>query len=69
VPGLKELIKRHILTAEFGVPSDIAALAAFLASDESKYITGENISISGGGLAHQPHCADLADFMAALPTH
>jgi NAD(P)-dependent dehydrogenase (short-subunit alcohol dehydrogenase family) len=65
VPGLKELIRRHILTNEFGTPEDIAALVAFLAADESRYITGENISISGGGLAHQPHCADLADFMAA----
>ena len=63
VPGLKELIKRHILTPEFGTPDDIAALVAFLASDESRYITGENISISGGGLIHQPHYADLKAFM------
>lgn len=65
VPGLKEIIKRHILTPEFGTPDDIAALVAFLASDESRYITGENISISGGGLIHQPHYADLKAFMEA----
>lgn len=63
VPGLKEIIKRHILTPEFGTPDDIAALVAFLASEEARYITGENISISGGGLIHQPHYADLAAFM------
>lgn len=63
VPGLKDIIKRHILTPEFGTPEDIAALVAFLASDESRYITGENISISGGGLIHQPHYADLKAFM------
>lgn len=63
VPGLKEIIKRHILTPEFGTPDDIAALVAFLASDESRYITGENISISGGGLSHQPHYADLLQLM------
>ncbi len=63
VPGLAEIIKRHILTPEFGVPDDIAALVAFLASDESRYITGENISISGGGLSHQPHYADLLEMM------
>ena len=62
-PGLKEIIKRHVLTPEFGTPDDIAALVAFLASDESRYITGENISISGGGLAHQPHYADLLQLM------
>lgn len=62
-PGLKEIIKRHILTPDFGTPEDIAALVAFLASDESRYITGENISISGGGLSHQPHYADLLALM------
>lgn len=62
-PGLKEIIKRHVLTPEFGTPDDIAALVAFLASDESRYITGENISISGGGLVHQPHYADLLQLM------
>ena len=62
-PGLKEIIKRHVLTPEFGTPDDIAALVAFLASDESRYITGENISISGGGLVHQPHYADLLALM------
>jgi NAD(P)-dependent dehydrogenase (short-subunit alcohol dehydrogenase family) len=65
VPGLKEMIQRHILTPEFGTPDDIAALVTFLASEEARYITGENISISGGGLAHQPHYADLLDFMEA----
>lgn len=65
VPGLKEIIHRHILTPEFGTPDDIAALVAFLASDEARYITGENISISGGGLVHQPHYADLLAFMQA----
>ncbi len=63
VPGLKEIIQRHILTPEFGTPDDIAALVAFLASEESRYITGENISISGGGLSHQPHYADLLAVM------
>ena len=64
VPGLKEIIKRHILTPEFGTPDDIAALVAFLASHEPRYITGESIAISGGGLVHQPNYADLMDFMA-----
>ncbi len=66
VPGLADIIKRHILTPRFGTPEDIAALAAFLASDESAYITGQTISIDGGSMAHQPHYADLADFMAGM---
>ncbi len=63
-PGLTDLIKRHILTPEFGTPDDIGALAAFLASDDSRYINGESISISGGALSHQPHYADMLAAMA-----
>ena len=32
----------------FGEPSEVAALAAFLASKESSYITGQTIYIDGG---------------------
>jgi 3-oxoacyl-[acyl-carrier protein] reductase len=30
------------------VPDDVARVAAFLASDEASYMTGESINISGG---------------------
>jgi NAD(P)-dependent dehydrogenase (short-subunit alcohol dehydrogenase family) len=30
------------------VPKDVARVAAFLASDESSYMTGESINLSGG---------------------
>lgn len=61
-PMLVKLIKPHILTPEFGEPDDIAALAAFLASDESRYITGQAIACDGGHLAHQPQIADVRKF-------
>jgi len=35
----------------FGEPSEVAAIAAFLASDESSYITGTTIYADGGRLA------------------
>jgi NAD(P)-dependent dehydrogenase (short-subunit alcohol dehydrogenase family) len=35
----------------FGEPSEIAAIAAFLASDEASYITGTTIYADGGRLA------------------
>ena len=33
-----------------GQPDDVADLAVFLASDMSRYITGEVINISGGSV-------------------
>ena len=37
-----------IPVGRFGKPEEVAALAAFLASDEAAYITGEVININGG---------------------
>jgi 3-oxoacyl-[acyl-carrier protein] reductase len=31
-----------------GLPEDVALPAAFLASDEARYITGETLYVSGG---------------------
>jgi 3-oxoacyl-[acyl-carrier protein] reductase len=43
----KEL-KKMIPAGRFGKPEEVAALAAFLASDEAAYITGQVIQINGG---------------------
>jgi NAD(P)-dependent dehydrogenase (short-subunit alcohol dehydrogenase family) len=43
---------RSILTTHLGEPDDIANLVVFLASDESRYITGQMISVDGGMSAH-----------------
>jgi NAD(P)-dependent dehydrogenase (short-subunit alcohol dehydrogenase family) len=50
---------RHHLTPRLGRPEDVAALVVFLASDESAFITGQNICVDGGLLAHQPFLADF----------
>jgi NAD(P)-dependent dehydrogenase (short-subunit alcohol dehydrogenase family) len=50
---------RHHLTPRLGRPEDIAALVVFLASDESAFITGQNICVDGGMTAHQPYVADF----------
>jgi NAD(P)-dependent dehydrogenase (short-subunit alcohol dehydrogenase family) len=60
-PKLVEIVGRHILVKEHGAPSDIAALAAFLAADESRFITGQIISCDGGLIAHLPQYADMLD--------
>ena len=43
---------RTTLTPYLGQPDDIAHLVVFLASDESRYITGQMIAIDGGMSAH-----------------
>ena len=49
-PELSEKIREKIPMRRLGKASDIASLAAFLASDVSGYITGETIVIDGGYL-------------------
>ena len=43
---------RAILTPHLGQPDDIADLVVFLASEESRYITGQMFPIDGGMSAH-----------------
>jgi NAD(P)-dependent dehydrogenase (short-subunit alcohol dehydrogenase family) len=50
---------RHALTPRLGRPEDVAAMVVFLASDESAFITGQNVCVDGGMLAHQPYVADF----------
>lgn len=64
LPVLAETIRRHVVTPRLGIPEDIAALAAFLAAEESAYITGQTICCDGGHLAHQPQIADMLDMIA-----
>jgi NAD(P)-dependent dehydrogenase (short-subunit alcohol dehydrogenase family) len=61
---LVSILKRHTPSVELGEPEDAAALCAFLAADESRFINGQIISCDGGLLAHMPQLADLGDWEA-----
>ena len=41
-----------IIFGRLGVPDDVSGAAAFLASDDARYITGETIVVAGGMASH-----------------
>ena len=45
---LKEIYMNRILLKRFGEPEDIAPAFVFLASDESRYVTGQLLCVDGG---------------------
>jgi 3-oxoacyl-[acyl-carrier protein] reductase len=45
---VKEAYRQNVPMQHMGEPADIAAMAAFLASEEAKFITGQKISVNGG---------------------
>jgi NAD(P)-dependent dehydrogenase (short-subunit alcohol dehydrogenase family) len=55
---LVDLVVRHNLTSYAGLPQDLANVFVFLASDESRYITGQLIQVDGGVFAHTPTYAE-----------
>jgi 3-oxoacyl-[acyl-carrier protein] reductase len=44
----KQELKKIIPAGEFGSPRDVAEAVAFLASEESRYITGQVLGVDGG---------------------
>ena len=54
-----DMFERNCLTPRLGEPDDVAALVAFLMSDEASFITGQIISVDGGALAHSPTYAEV----------
>lgn len=57
-PEMRQAFEAKVPLRRLGSPADVAALFAFLASDEAAFITGQHFVIDGGeiagGLASQP---------------
>ena len=47
----KDAMAQRVPMQRYGEPSDVAALILFLASDESRFITGANYLLDGGSRA------------------
>jgi NAD(P)-dependent dehydrogenase (short-subunit alcohol dehydrogenase family) len=50
-----ERIKRlgaEVPLGRLATPEDVAVVAAFLASDQAEYITGQAINVAGGTIMH-----------------
>jgi NAD(P)-dependent dehydrogenase (short-subunit alcohol dehydrogenase family) len=60
-PRLHEIVASETLTPYLGVPEDIAHAVAFLASDEARYVTGHNLVVDGGTVAHVPGFAQFSE--------
>jgi NAD(P)-dependent dehydrogenase (short-subunit alcohol dehydrogenase family) len=56
-PWLLETYASNSLLPELGTPEAIADVVLFLASDQSRLITGQVINVDGGSLAHAPTMA------------
>jgi NAD(P)-dependent dehydrogenase (short-subunit alcohol dehydrogenase family) len=64
-PQLHEIVAGETLTPYLGVPEDIANAVAFLASDAARYVTGHNLVVDGGTVAHVPGFARFSELIGA----
>ena len=49
-PDVSDWLMQHIPLGRAGEPADVAAAAAFLASDDAAYVTGTSLVVDGGWL-------------------
>jgi NAD(P)-dependent dehydrogenase (short-subunit alcohol dehydrogenase family) len=65
-PPAKQIFIDNHLTPDLCRPEDIASVVAFLASDDSRQITGATLRVDGGMLAHLPMYAQMIELMQKM---
>lgn len=60
MPSIGEIYSRAVPLRDVGVPEDIAKLALFLACDDSRFITGQEIAVDGGLSQAGPGSMDMS---------
>ena len=63
--ALLEAVESETLTPYLGAPEDIAHAVAYAASDEARYLTGQNIVVDGGTSSHVPGFARFYNLFGA----
>lgn len=51
-PDVRAALERKVPLGRLATPEDVAAIAAFLASDEASYMTGQALNCNGGLITH-----------------
>jgi NAD(P)-dependent dehydrogenase (short-subunit alcohol dehydrogenase family) len=54
-----DIMSVNTLTPRLGQATDIGAMAVYLCSEDSAFITGQAINVDGGMLSHMPYYSDL----------
>lgn len=63
-PQLMDIIRENHMTPELGTPRQIADVVAFLASDESGFVTGSTLVADGGFSSHAPSLVQMRALFA-----
>jgi NAD(P)-dependent dehydrogenase (short-subunit alcohol dehydrogenase family) len=63
---LQDIFRDNKLVGRLGEPRDVAEMVLFLASDRSRFITGQLLPVDGGFYAHTPTTAPVLALLAKM---